>query len=397
MKKEVLAKMKTATRLIHAGLGHDQFGSATVPIYQTSTFIFPEASEGARRFAAESDGFIYTRIGNPTIRALEEALALIEGGCGAVAVSSGMAAVSTLYMTVLSAGDHVVSTGAVYGPARSLLEKQFIRFGINASFVNTSDIEKTAAAIRPETKLLYIETPANPTLEITDIKACVELAKKHKLVLAVDNTFCTPLMQNPLEIGADVVIHSLTKGLNGHADIVGGCLVAAEQGMYDRIRNMMVNMGCNMDPHQAYLVLRGMRTLELRVNRAQENALAVARYLEQHDQVAWINYPGLASHPQHELVGGQMRGPGAVICFGLQGGYRAAEQLMNEVKLAMLAVSLGGVETLIQHPASMTHARMGRAERLSAGIGDDLVRLAVGIEDVSDIIADLEQALARIS
>ena len=383
------------TKVIHSGNFEDQFGSATVPIYQTSTFKFKDAQEGADCFSGASDGYIYTRIGNPTISVLEKNVAELENGFNGIATSSGMSAITSAYMALLGAGSHIVSTASVYGPARGVLEKDFSRFGVEADFVSTSDVNSITAAIKGNTKVLYIETPANPTMEITDIKACAEIAQKHNLILVVDNTFATPYLQKPLDLGADVVLHSVTKFINGHADIVGGIVVTKEKNLYEKIRHAMVYMGCNMDPHQAYLVIRGLKTLALRVERNQENAVKVARFLESHPKIAWIKYPGLKSHPQYELAKQQMNGSGSMISFGVKGGLEAGRKLMDSVHLATLAVSLGGVETLIQHPASMTHAAVKKEEKLKAGITDDLVRLSVGIEDVNDIIADLDQALKK--
>jgi methionine-gamma-lyase len=382
------------TKLIHAGGIDDQFGSATIPIYQTSTFSFASADEGARCFAGESDGYIYTRIGNPTINALERQLAILENGYGGIAVSSGMAAATTIYLGLMSQGDHIVSTDAIYGPARGVMEKQFTRFGFESTYINTTDIETIKKAIRPNTKILYIETPANPTMDITDLAACSKIAKEHGLILVVDNTFCSPYLQNPLDLGADIVFHSMTKFINGHADIVAGIIITKEKLLYAKLRNMMVLLGCNMDPHQAFMVIRGLKTLSIRIDKAQANAQKVAEFLETHPGVAWIKYPGLMSHPQYEMAGKQMRGPGSMISFGLKGGYDAAKNMLDNVHLALLAVSLGGVETLIQHPASMTHSKVSAEDKKNAGITDDLIRLAVGIEDVNDIIADFKYALS---
>ncbi len=384
-----------STKLIHAGDIDDQFGSATVPIYQTSTFSFSSAEEGAKCFSGDSDGYIYTRIGNPTIHALERQLAVLENGYGAIAVSSGMAAATTIYLSVLSNGDHIVSTDAIYGPARSVMEKQFVRFGFQSTYINTTDIETIKAAIRPNTKVLYIETPANPTMDITDLVACAKIAHEKGILLVVDNTFCSPYLQNPLDLGADIVFHSMTKFINGHADVVAGIIIAKEEGLYKQLRNMMINMGCNMDPHQAYLVLRGIKTLSIRIDRAQESAQKVAEFLEQHPKVAWVKYPGLKSHHQFELAKKQMKGSGSMISFGLKDGFRGAKTLMNNLHLAILAVSLGGVETLIQHPASMTHSKVSAADKQKAGITDELIRLSIGIEDVKDIINDLKQGLEK--
>lgn len=384
------------SQLIHYSGHHDEYGSATVPIYQTSTFSFDSAEDGAQCFSGEKDGYIYTRIGNPTIKALERQVAVLEHGYDSVAVSSGMAAVTTIYMALLNAGDHMVSSAAVYGPSRVVMEQHFSRFGVESTYVNTADLSAIKAAIKPNTKLIYVESPANPTMDITDIRACAELAHSIGALLVVDNTFCSPYLQTPIDMGADVVFHSVTKFINGHADIVGGIIIAKEKEVYARIRGMMVNMGCNMDPHQAYLVIRGLKTLGIRIDRAQENAIKVAEFLENHPKIEWIKYPGLKSFTQKDLVEKQMRGPGTMISFGLKGGLESGRKLMNNVHLAILAVSLGGVETLIQHPASMTHSKMSPEARQKSGIYDELVRFSVGIENVEDIIGDLSQALDKI-
>ncbi|HQB79563.1 MAG TPA: PLP-dependent aspartate aminotransferase family protein, partial [Tenuifilaceae bacterium] len=311
-------KMGFNSLLIHAGAIDDQYGSATVPIYQTSTFGFPNVDEGAKCFAGESDGFIYTRIGNPTISALEKQVAILENGFGAVATASGMGAVSTIYMALLQSGDHMISTNAVYGPSRGIMESFFAKFGVESSYISTSNPENIVKAIRPNTKVLYIETPTNPTMELTDIKACAKIAKEHNLTLVVDNTFSSPYLQRPIDLGADIVFHSLTKFINGHADIVGGIIITKNEELYKKVRPAMVNLGCNMDPHQAYLVIRGLKTLAIRVERAQENSIKVADYLENHPKIAWVKYPGLKSHPQYNLAQEQMYGPGAMISFELK-------------------------------------------------------------------------------
>jgi methionine-gamma-lyase len=390
------SKLGFNSRLIHAGGHEDPLGSATVPIYQTSTFKFETADQGAACFSGESDGYIYTRIGNPTIQALENALADLEGGYGGIATTSGMGAVTTVYAAFLSAGDHIVSHNALYGPSRVVMETIFRRFGIESTYVDATDPENVRKAIRPNTRLIYLETPANPTMGITDLRACFAIAKEHGITSCVDNTFCSPYLQRPIEMGADVVLHSMTKFINGHADVVAGMVIASTEELYKKIRPVMVNMGCNMDPHQAYLVIRGLKTLGIRIERAQQSAIEIAQWLEQHPKVAWVKYPGLPSHPQYELATRQMDGPGTMISFELNGGLEAGKVLMDNVQLCLLAVSLGGVETLIQHPASMTHSKMSKASREEAEISDGLVRFAVGIEDVEDIIADLDQALSKI-
>jgi len=384
-----------SSKLIHAGGIHDEKGSAVTPIYQTSTFQFRDADHGARCFSGEEKGYIYTRLGNPTIEDLEVTIAELEGGFASLAVASGMAAVNTVYLTVLGAGDHMISHNALYGPSRAIMEKLYPKYGVESTFVDATKIEEIEKAIKPNTKLLYLETPANPTIGITDLKAATELAHKHGILVCVDNTFCSPYLQRPFEFGVDIVLHSMTKFINGHADIVGGIVIAKEEGLFGELKYVMTNMGFNMDPHQAYLVRRGVKTLAIRIERAQENAIKVADFLEAHHKVEWVLYPGLKSHPQYELGKKQMDGPGAMISFGLKGGFEAGKKVMDNVHLALLAVSLGGIETLIQHPASMTHSKLSKEAKLGAGITDGLVRLAIGIENVEDIIADLEQALAK--
>lgn len=389
-------KLGINSRMIHSGDYENPLGSATVPIYQTSTFMFKDADHGARCFSGEESGYIYTRIANPTINALETLVADLESGAQGVATSSGMAAVNTVYMALLSKGDHMVSSAAVYGPSRVVMEQHWSRFGVESSYVDTSNIEEIRKAIRSNTKLLYIETPANPTMDITDIKACVELAHSKGILVVVDNTFCSPYLQRPLELGADVVLHSMTKFLNGHADIVAGIIITKDAALGSKLRGMMVTLGCNMDPHQAYMVIRGIKTMGIRIERAQASAMKIASYLENHPKVEWVKYPGLLSHPQHELAKTQMHGFGSMISFSLKGGLKAGKVLMDNVKVSILAVSLGGVESLIQHPASMTHAKVSAQAKLAAGITDGLVRFSIGIEDVEDLINDLDQALEKV-
>jgi methionine-gamma-lyase len=295
----------------------------------------------------------------------------------------------------LSAGDHIVSTDAVYGPSRVVIEKYWSRFGVEHSYIDTTNVENIKKAIRPNTKMLYIETPTNPTIAITDLKTAAEIAHQHNIIVVVDNTFCTPILQRPLDWGADVVVHSMTKFINGHADIVAGAIMAKTEALDKIIRPTMVNMGCNMDPTQAYMVIRGVKTLSLRVKKQQENAQIIAEWLEKHPAVASVAYPGLPTHPQFELGKKQMDGPGSLISFELKCGFKAGETLMNNIRLVLLAVSLGGVESLMSHPASMTHSKMSKESRLAGGITDGLVRIAVGVEDVKDLIADLEQALQK--
>lgn len=389
--------MNLDTACIHAGQSPDKlFGGVSVPIYQSSTFAFADADEGAARFSGKDKGYKYTRIGNPTNAALESCVAALEGGVGAIATATGMSAISTVFMTFLGAGKHAVATGSLYGPTRTLLEKELSRFGVESTFVDSSNHENIKKAIKPNTTLIYIETPANPTLSITDLKACAQVAKEAGIPLVVDNTFCSPLLQQPLKLGADVVLHSMTKFLNGHSDVVAGILVAKDPEILKRMHGVICQMGGTIDPHQAWLVLRGIKTLAMRVKTAQASAMKIAEELEKHPKIEWVKYPGLKSHPQYELAKQQMAGPGAMISFEVKGGVKGGKTVMDSVSLSTLAVSLGGIESLIQHPASMTHASMGEKARKEAGITDGLVRLSVGCEDYDDIKNDLWQALDKI-
>ena len=383
------------TRIIHGGQQADpETGAVSTPIYQSSTFAFTDADQGADRFSG-APGWKYTRLGNPTVAALERNVALLEHGCGALGAATGMAAINSVYLTFLGQGAHAVVTDCVYGPTRTILETEYTRFGVEATFVDSSHPDNVARALRPNTKLVYIESPANPTLRLTDIARCADIAHRAGAILVVDNTFASPYLQNPLQLGADVVVHSMTKFINGHTDVVAGIIVARKEEVLERIRAVHVNIGGTMDPHQAWLVLRGIKTLGLRMERAQANARALAYYLQRHAAVKWVNYPGLVDHPQHDLMKQQMRGPGAIVCFGVRGGLEAGRRFINGVELATLAVSLGGIETLIEHPASMTHAGVSPDERSKAGITDDLVRIAVGCEDYDDLERDLEQAFEK--
>jgi len=385
------------TQVTHSGTNPDKtYGSATLPIYQTSTFSFESADQGADRFAGKESGYIYTRLGNPTTHALEEAVATLEDGYGALATASGMAAVTTVYMTFLGQESHIVSTDSVYGPSRVVLEKEFSRFGVEYDFVDSANPEEIRNAMRPNTKMVYIETPANPTIKLTDIRACADIAHKHGAILVVDNTFMTPILQRPFDLGADVIVHSMTKALNGHSDVVAGIIISKNEKLYNQIKPVLRSMGGTMDPHQSWLVLRGLRTLSLRVEKAQANAIRLAEFLEQHPKVEWVRFPGLKSHPQHQLAKEQMKGSGFMISFGVVGGADAGKTIMDNVQVPTLAVSLGGYESLIQHPASMTHAGMSKECQEKAGITAGLVRLSVGCEDVQDLEDDLARCLDLI-
>jgi len=381
------------TLAVHAGVGNYQYRPVVPPIYQVSTFAFENAAQGAALFAGEEEGYIYSRMGNPTVEALERSVAAMEGGAAGLACGSGMAAIHSALVTLMKQGDHIVCSDAVYGPTCSLVETILPRFGIEPTIVDTSDLGAVERAMRPNTKVVYVETPGNPTLVITDLEAISKIAHANGAALVVDNTFMSPVLQQPFNWGADVVIHSLTKFLNGHADVVGGMIVLKEEAQYPAFRKMLNHLGGVLPPFESFLVHRGIKTLAVRIQRQSENALKVAKFLEADSRIEWVRYPGLESHPQYAIGRKQMSAPGAMISFELKGGLEAGRTMMDSVKLCGLAVSLGGVESLIQHPASMTHASMGAEARLRANITDGLVRISVGIESPDDIIADVAQAM----
>ncbi|MBC8174331.1 MAG: aminotransferase class I/II-fold pyridoxal phosphate-dependent enzyme [Candidatus Marinimicrobia bacterium] len=381
------------TKVVHAGIEDNEHLAVVPPIYQTSTFKFRDAEHGANLFRGEEEGFIYTRMGNPTIKAFENAIAILENGYRALACASGMAAIHTVFTSLVSKGDHLICSKAVYGPTVTLLNNVMRRYGVEATFADTSGIDEVKKSFRDSTKIVYVETPGNPTLVISDIRAIADLAHEHGALMVVDNTFMSPILQKPLDMGADIVLHSLTKFLNGHADVVGGVVVVKDEETYKNFRKTLNQIGGVLSPFDAFLVHRGIKTLSIRMEKHCKNAQIIAEFLESHSKVEWVRYPGLKSHPQYEIAKKQMSEFGGMIVFELRGGVKAGETLMNNVHLLQLAVSLGGVESLIQHPASMTHSSMDKETRLQAGITDGLVRISVGIEKSDELIADLEQTL----
>ncbi len=389
------------TRCIH-GHGHVSDGRwrtarpVSVPIVQTSTFAFDSAEHGAAIFAGENDGFLYTRLGNPTQEALECRLAALEGGEAALALASGMAACTTAVLTLCGSGDHIVSGDTLYGGTHQLFTHTLPRLGITVAEVDATDPANYERAITPATKLIYVETPANPTLVLTDLPAVVAIARRHGIPLLVDNTFCTPVLQRPLEMGADIVLHSATKYIGGHGDAIAGILVGSAEFITRARFETLRDIGGCISPFNAWLLIRGLKTLAVRVRQHGENAMTVAKWLEKHPKVTRVIYPGLPSHPQHELAKRQQSGFGGLVSFLVAGGRDAGRTVMNSVELCTLAVSLGDVDTLIEHPATMTHSTYSEAELLKVGIDPAMVRLSVGLEDPEDIIADLEQAFARI-
>ena len=391
-------KCGLGTTAIHTGTLKNLYGTLAMPIYQTSTFIFDSAEQGGRRFALEEAGYIYTRLGNPTTTVLENKIAALEEGEAAVATSSGMGAISSTLWTVLKAGDHVVTDKTLYGCTFALMCHGLTRFGIDVTFVDTSNLDEVKNAIKENTRVVYLETPANPNLKIVDLEVLSKLAHKNPNTLViVDNTFATPYMQKPLKLGADIVVHSVTKYINGHGDVIAG-LVITNKELADQIRFVGLKdmTGAVLGPQDAYYIIRGMKTFEIRMERHCKNAKKVVEFLNKHPKIERVYYPGLETHPGHEIAKKQMKDFGAMISFELKGGFEAGKTLLNNLKLCSLAVSLGDTETLIQHPASMTHSPYTKEEREAAGITDGLVRLSVGLENVEDIIADLEQGLEKI-
>jgi methionine-gamma-lyase len=332
---------------------------------------------------------------NPTVEGMEDSIAALEGGAKALGCGSGMAAIHTLFTATLQSGDHIICSESVYGPTISLLNNIFGKYGVESTFVDTSDLEAVKNAIKQNTKMIYVETPGNPTLVISDIAEIAKLAKSIRAKFAVDNTFMSPVLQQPFKLGADYIIHSLTKFLNGHADVVGGVIVIKDIEEYPHFRKVLNHLGGVIDPFNSFLVHRGIKTLKLRMERHTENAEKIARFLESHQKVDWVRYPGFKSHPQYDIAQKQMYAMGGMISIELKGGLEAGKMLMNNVKLWTLAVSLGGVESLIQHPAGMTHSSMTIEQRQQAMITDGLVRLSAGIENVDELIADLEQGLEK--
>jgi cystathionine gamma-lyase/cystathionine beta-lyase/cystathionine gamma-lyase/homocysteine desulfhydrase len=379
--------MGFSTDAIHAGQEPDlATGAITVPIYQTSTFVQEELGK--------HKGYEYARTANPTRTALERNLAVLERGRFGFAFASGMAAINAM-MTLFKSGDHVLAGRNLYGGTFRLFEGVWRDFGITFSYVDARRTDEIEKAIRPETKLLVIETPTNPVMELTDIGAAARVAHAHGVLLAVDNTFMSPYLQQPLVLGADIVVHSTTKYLNGHSDGVGGAVILNDTALAERLKFIQNAAGAILGPFDSWLVLRGVKTLAVRMDRHCQNGLAIAQYLAGHPKVRRVHYPGLPSHPQHELARVQMKGFGGMLAFET-GSLENARRLLKSVRLCALAESLGGVETLISHPATMTHASVPTAERHQMGITDGLVRISAGIEDVEDLIADLDQALAQL-
>lgn len=388
-------KQGRSTTAIHAGYHADpQTGALATPIYQTSTFVFSSTEEGARRFAGEEAGYIYSRLGNPTVTVLEEKIAALEMAEAGLAFASGMAAVSAVLMALVKTGDHILGTKGLYGCTYGLLNLLKDRFQVDYSLCGMTDEAAIRQMIQPTTRVIYVETPINPTMELVDLQLVAKIAKEVGACVVVDNTFMSPYLQRPIEHGCDIVIHSATKFIGGHGDVIAG-VAAGPKSIMDTIRmTSQKDIGGILAPFDAYLLIRGLKTLGVRMDRHCENGQKVAEFLHKHPKVAMVHYPGLPQFPQYELACKQMDGFGGLLAFELKDGLEAGIRMMNNVRLCKRAVSLGDVDSLIQHPASMTHSVIPPEQRAKMGITDGLIRLSVGIEDVEDILDDLDTALS---
>ena len=379
------------TKQVHAGVTPDPTtGAILTPIFQSTTFVQESVDEYMGR------GYSYSRAGNPTVRALEEKLTALEGGHDTTAYASGMAATVAVLLGLLQQGDHIVVADVVYGGTYRFVDRFMTKFGVDVDFVDTADADKVEAAMRPETKMVFTETPANPTLKVTDLAAVSQICKTHGALHVTDNTFLTPYYQRPFELGADIVIHSTTKFLDGHNATIGGAVVVSTTELHEQVAFARISAGLVMSPMVAWLTLQGVKTLSERMDRQSANAQAIAEFLQDHVKVDYVNYPGLSSHPQHDLSKRQASGFGAMVCFEVNGGVEAAKRLMDSVDLWSLAENLGSVESLITHPVTMTHAAVPPEERIAAGITDGLVRLSIGLEDAEDLIDALDRALEKV-
>ena len=375
---------------------NDPHGALSAPLYQTSTFSFANAAQGAARFAGEEQGFIYTRLGNPTTQELEQKVAQLENCEAAAATATGMGAVSASVLSFLQQGDHLVASSALYGCTFAFFAHMLPRFGIEVTFVDMTNEAELRGAVKANSKMIFAETPINPTMAVLDLSLIADVAKQHQLISVIDNTFLTPLLQQPTSFGIDIVVHSATKYLNGHGDVVAGLVCGTEEHINLIKMTVLKDIGATISPHDAWLINRGLKTLAVRMERHCASAQVVAEYLEQHPLVSQVYYPGLKSHPGHQFIGSQMKAAGGVIAFEIKGSLEDGETFINNTQLCTLAVSLGDAETLIQHPASMTHSPYSPEERAAAGISDGLIRLSVGLEDVNDIINDLKTAFTFI-
>ncbi|HXF67120.1 MAG TPA: O-succinylhomoserine sulfhydrylase [Burkholderiales bacterium] len=381
------------TLAVRAGIERSQFGEQSEALYLTSSFVFRSAAQAAARFANQEPGNIYSRFTNPTVAVLERRLAALEGAECCIATGSGMSAILSCAMGLLKAGDHVLCSAAVFGATVQLFGTILQRFGVETTFVSGTDPARWRAAVRPSTRLLFLETPSNPLTEIYDIAALARVAKEAGALLAVDNVFCTPVLQRPLELGADIVVHSATKFLDGQGRVLGGAVLGRRDVIYEGVFGFLRTAGPTLSPFNAWVILKGLETLRIRVQAQSANALELARWLERQPAVERVYYPGLPSHPQHALAQRQQRGAGAIVSFDVKGGREAAWRVIDATRLISITANLGDTKTTITHPASTTHGRISPEARAAAGIGEGLLRVAVGLENVEDIKADLARGL----
>ncbi|MCW2258043.1 methionine-gamma-lyase [Providencia alcalifaciens] len=383
------------TRIIHSFYDQSRNkGSLIPPLYQTSTYSFSSAEEGAAYFNGEKEGYIYTRINNPTLDLLEKRIADLEEGESAIVFSSGMGAITSTFWSLMNPGDELLVDMTVYGCTYSFFHQGLERFGVKIRHIDMSIPENVAQSIGKNTRMIFFESPANPDMRLVDIQVVSDIAKQHNVKVVVDNTYCTPYLQKPITIGADIVIHSLMKYMSGHGDVVAGAVITTQEiATQIRLVGLKDMTGACLSPHDASLIMRGMKTLPIRMERIAKNTQAIAEYLELHPKIAFVSYPGLSSFAQYELSKKQMKLPGGMIAFEIKGGMESGKLFLNRLNLFSRAVSLGDCESLVQHPASMTHSTYTSEERLFYGISDGLLRLSIGLEDVNDLIADLEQAL----
>ncbi len=387
-------KPDLATLGVRAGQARTEFNEHAEALFLTSSFVFDNAEQAAARFTGTEDGFVYSRFSNPTVSMFQDRLAALEGAESCIATASGMSAILATAMALLKSGDHILCSNAVFGATVQLFGTILARFGVDTSFVSPTRVEEWRRALRPSTKMLFVETPSNPLTEISDIAALASVAKAAGALLVVDNVFCTPVLQRPLELGADLVIHSATKHLDGQGRVLGGAVLGPAKLVMEQVFPFLRTAGPSLSPFNAWVILKGLETLELRMRAQSAAAMEMARWLEGHRAVARVHYPGLASHPQHALAQRQQRAGGAVVSFEVKGGRSAAWKLIDAIRLISITANLGDVKTTITHPATTTHGRISAEARAAAGITEGLVRIAVGLEAVADLQADLERGLA---